>query len=101
MDRYRATGLRMQLPFFLGLFGDAALRAGAAAQAANVADEGIAIAQETGEVFWLVPLLTLRAAVAHERGASDWRQTAREAVAAADKQGAEGLRQRAQALLDA
>jgi predicted ATPase len=100
IEAYRATGARMDLPYFLGLLADALLRAGRIDEGMAAIDEALA---ESGDRDYChtAELHRLRALLMARRGADDEDVTA-ELVQARDiarRQGAPLLEERASVAL--
>jgi DNA-binding winged helix-turn-helix (wHTH) protein/predicted ATPase len=101
IEAYRATGARMDLPYFLGLLADALLRAGRIDEGMAAIDEALA---ESGDRDYChaAELHRLRALLLAQRGAAD-EDVAAELVRARDiarRQGAPVLEERASLALD-
>ena len=61
IERYRATGAAMDLPYFLALYADVALRANDAGAANAVLDEALALVSERPAYFYRPELTRVRA----------------------------------------
>jgi DNA-binding winged helix-turn-helix (wHTH) protein/predicted ATPase len=101
IEAYRATGARMDLPYYLGLLADALLRAGRIGEGLEAVDEALA---ESGDRDYChaAELHRLRALLMAQRGADDGDVTA-ELVRARDiarRQGAPLLEERAYLALE-
>jgi predicted ATPase len=97
VDGHRARGIRMFEPYWRGLLAECLALAGETREAMREVDESLAFAEESGNVYWNVPLLGLRAELLQARGARDdeieaWHQRA---LALARAQGAKSLELRA------
>ena len=103
MRASRATGARMDEPHYLGLLGDAYLRAGEVEAAWATLDEALAISDRERSLFYEPELLRLKAAVAVRRGgdgaAAEAERLLREAVDVAHHQASRSLELRAASAL--
>jgi DNA-binding SARP family transcriptional activator/predicted ATPase len=61
IERFKETGARIRLPYYLALRADAHLRAGEAEEGLETVDEGLSRARETNERWWDAELHRLRA----------------------------------------
>jgi predicted ATPase len=99
MRASRATGARMDEPHYLGLLGDAYLRAGEVEAATGAVDEALEIATRDRSLFYEPELLRLRAATLQRTGGDDALDEAeaalREAVDIARHQDSRSLELRA------
>jgi DNA-binding SARP family transcriptional activator/pimeloyl-ACP methyl ester carboxylesterase len=93
----RATGVRMDDPYFLGLLGDARLAAGRFDAAFAAADEALEIARRDRSLFYVAELLHLRARITIETGGdpTEAESLLLDAVQLAREQGARALELRA------
>ncbi len=93
----RATGVRMDDPYFLALLGETYLDAGRIVEAFDAADEAIATARRERALFYVAELLRLRAriTIAAEGDPEEAEALLYDALAVAREQGARALELRA------
>ena len=97
LEAARATGARLEDPFFLGLLADAHLRGGSAEAGLAAVEEALAIAERERAHFFDAELRRLRGELllAAGRPREDAESSLREALAVARRQGARSLELRA------
>lgn len=71
IERYRATGAAMDLPYFLALLADVAIRANDTSAASTALDEAVALVAERPSYFYLPELKRLRGLVCLAAGDLD------------------------------